>query len=122
MKLYRVIIPVSDISKAAKFYSSIFGVPGKRVSPGRHYFNMGGVIFACFDPKSDGDDRTLGPNPDHVYISIDDLEAFYEKVKSNGAGYISEIMDQPWGEKIFYFDDPFGNKLGIVKKGTEFTG
>ena len=122
LKLFRVILPVKDIDKAAKFYSSIFGVPGKRVSQGRHYFNMGGVILACFDPKADGDDYELGANPDHIYISIDDIEGLHDKVNSAGCKYISEIMDVPWGEKLFYFNDPFHNKIGIVKKGTEFTG
>ena len=111
-----------DINKAAKFYSSIFGVPGKRVSQGRHYFNLGGVILACFDPKSDGDDFELGPNPDHIYISSDDLENLHLKVSSAGCEYISESSDAPWGEKLFYFNDPFHNKIAVVKKGTEFTG
>ncbi len=122
LKLFRVILPVSEIERAAKFYSSIFGVPGKRVSPGRHYFNMGGVILACHDPESDGDDHELRPNPDHIYLSVKDIESLHDKVNSAGCEYISEIIDAPWGEKIFYFNDPFHNKIGIVKKGTEFTG
>ncbi|MDA0196304.1 MAG: VOC family protein [Bacteroidetes bacterium] len=122
LKLFRVIIPVSDVNKAAKFYSSIFGVPGKRVSKGRHYFNMSGVTFACYDPVADGDGEGIGPNPDHVYISVEEFDDLYNKVKSAQASYVSEIIDQSWGERIFYFNDPFGNKLGIVKKGTEFTG
>lgn len=122
LKLFRVIVPVNNIDKAAKFYSAIFGVPGKRVSPGRHYFNMGGITLACFDPRADGDDFDLGANPDHIYISVDDIEGLYDKVKSAGCEYISEIMNAPWGENIFFFNDPFHNKIGIVKKGTEFTG
>ena len=83
---------------------------------------MGGVILACFDPRSDGDDFDLGPNPDNIYISVDDIESLHDKVNSAGCEYISEIIDASWGEKIFYFNDPFHNKIGIVKKGTEFTG
>ena len=90
LKLFRVIIPVNGINKAAKFYSAIFGVPGKRVSPGRHYFNMSGVILACYDPIADGDENSLGPNPDHVYISTDDLDDLHDKVKSVQASYVSK--------------------------------
>ncbi|MGA3068293.1 MAG: VOC family protein, partial [Tepidisphaeraceae bacterium] len=61
-KLFRVILPVSDIEAATKFYSELLADPGRRVSPGRHYFNCGGVILACFDPKADGDDFDPTPN------------------------------------------------------------
>lgn len=47
--LFRVILPVSDIEVAAAFYAGILGVPGDRVSPGRHYFPCGGTILACYD-------------------------------------------------------------------------
>src|SRR5262249_9172362 len=45
-KLFRVILPVSNIETAAKFYALILGLPGERVSPGRHYFNCDGTILA----------------------------------------------------------------------------
>ena len=66
-KLYRVIIPVSDIDTAQQFYSQIFDDAGSRVSPGRHYFDCEGTILACYDPGADGDAHEARPNPDHVY-------------------------------------------------------
>jgi len=54
-KLFRVILPVSDIERAAAFYKSVLGVAGVRVSSGRHYFDCDGTILACFDPNADGD-------------------------------------------------------------------
>ena len=56
MKLYRIILPDGDIDAAAQFYSSILNDRGERVSPGRHYFNLEGVILACYDPRADSDD------------------------------------------------------------------
>jgi catechol 2,3-dioxygenase-like lactoylglutathione lyase family enzyme len=54
-RLYRVILPVSDIERAAEFYGLMLGHRGERVSPGRHYFDCGGTILACYDPAADGD-------------------------------------------------------------------
>lgn len=62
-RLYSVILPVTDINKAAAFYSKIFGIGGKRVSDGRHYFDCDGTILACYDPKAEGDKIIIGPNP-----------------------------------------------------------
>lgn len=54
-RLYRVIVPVVGIEASASFYAAVLGEPGRRVSPGRHYFDCEGTILACFDPEADGD-------------------------------------------------------------------
>ena len=48
-KLFRVILPVSNIERAAFFYAEVFQSPGQRVSPGRHYFDCGGTILVCYE-------------------------------------------------------------------------
>jgi len=112
-KLFRVILPVTDIEK---------GIPGKRVSSGRHYFDCGGTILACFDPKADGDDFVLGPNPDRIYFAVDDLEQKFAVARDALSSSPSEIKVRPWGERSFYMKDPFGNKICFVDEKTMFTG
>jgi uncharacterized glyoxalase superfamily protein PhnB len=122
-RLFRVIIPVSNIEAAAAYYSAILEQPGKQISPGRHYFGCGSAILACFDPRSDGDPWDAKPNPDHVYFTVDDLDACYARVTGQPNGNILKpIETQPWGERSFYCSDPFGNKLCFVDERTVFTG
>ena len=121
--LFRVILPVSDISKAERFYSDLLGIPGNRVSPGRHYFDCGGTILACYDPVADGDPTQAKPNPDHVYFSVADLEACFQRAQSAGCTWIEEkIQTRSWGERSFYAKDPFGNPICFVDEKTVFTG
>jgi catechol 2,3-dioxygenase-like lactoylglutathione lyase family enzyme len=121
IRLYRVILPVSDIERAKVFYGTLLGAEGKRISPGRHYFGCEGVILACFDPRADGDPWDATPNPDHVYFSVDDLEGVFGRAGSAGARILQPIEVQPWGERSFYASDPFGNKLCFVDSRTLFT-
>jgi catechol 2,3-dioxygenase-like lactoylglutathione lyase family enzyme len=121
IRLYRVILPVSDIERAQVFYTALLGFEGKRISPGRHYFGCDGVILACFDPRADGDSWDATPNPDHVYFSVDDLEGVFGRAGSAGARILRPIEVQPWGERSFYASDPFGNKLCFVDSRTLFT-
>ena len=79
-RLFRVIVPVSSIEEATVFYSAVLDQPGRRISPGRHYFGCGGTILACFDPRADGDSWDAAPNPDHVYFAVDDLEEYLRRV------------------------------------------
>ncbi len=130
-KLFRVILPVSNLEQAAEFYAAVLSTPGIRVSQGRHYFDCGGVILACFDPRQDGDDFDLRPNPDHLYFAVENLEATFEACKKAGAKFASgevhgdaagKIAKRPWGERSFYIIDPFGNPICFVDQSTLFKG
>ena len=121
-KLFRVILPVTDIDRAEKFYSGLLSIKGKRVSSGRHYLDCDGTILACFDPRADTDKFDLGPNPDHIYFSVDDLEEVHSRALKLGCEILDPIGIRPWGERSFYLKDPFGNKLCFVDARTVFIG
>ena len=122
-RLFRVILPVTDIERATRFYQHVLNTPGQRVSGGRHYFDCGGTILACFDPRADGDDLDARPNPDHVYFAVSDLEAVFERAKAAGCAKLNDaIRTQPWGERSCYAQDPFGNPICFVDERTVFTG
>jgi catechol 2,3-dioxygenase-like lactoylglutathione lyase family enzyme len=130
-RIYRVILPVDDIETSATFYTSLFGIEGMRVSPGRHYFDTGPVVLALYDPKADGDPQPARPNADHVYFAVDDLEAVFARAErlgglspdvGDGSLPMGRIARRPWGERSFYLKDPSGNPLCFVDATTVFTG
>jgi predicted enzyme related to lactoylglutathione lyase len=122
-RLFRTILPVSDIARAEAFYTRLFGVSGRRVSPGRHYFDVG-VILALVDPRADGDDYDARPNLEHAYFAVRDLDAVQRRAAELGAldTAMGAIETRPWGERSFYARDPFGNPLCFVDASTLFTG
>jgi predicted enzyme related to lactoylglutathione lyase len=130
-RLFRVILPVSDIDRAARFYAAVFEHDGVRVSGGRHYFSCGSVTLACYDANADGDATAFSPNPEWLYFEVADLHATLARVRSAGGTLVAgdvhgdpagQIARRPWGEVSFYAMDPFGNRICFVEKGTAFTG
>jgi len=130
-KLFRVLLPVSDIDQATRFYRAVLGVEGVRVSGGRHYFDLDGTILACFDPRADGDGYDARPNAEYWYIAVADLERTYGRCRGAGATFdgeklagspLGEIAARPWGERSFYIRDPSGNPICFVDASTIFTG
>ena len=123
-KLYRIILPVPDIEKAEKFYAQTLEQPGIRVSPGRHYFNLGGTILACYDPGADGDEPGTWQFHENqfIYISVPNLQSVQNDMKKLDCQSIGEIREMPWGETLFYAKDPFGNPLCFVDERTVFLG
>jgi predicted enzyme related to lactoylglutathione lyase len=123
-RLSRVILPVSDIERAAAFYAQLFGMPGERASPGRHYFDCGGTILACYDPMADGDGREDGwafHPKQYLYFAVPDLEATLERARAAGASLDTAIVAMPWGERMFCARDPFGGRICCVDERTLFT-
>lgn len=127
MELFRVILPVEDIDGAAAFWSEVLGgVAGQRVTGGRHYFEYGGTLLACWDPVADGDPGFPGPNPGTVYLSTSEALTTVRE-RAVGAGAVpdeqrGEIDRRPWGEWSFYARDPWGNRFCVVSSGTEYRG
>ena len=124
-RLFRVIVPVTDIEHAAAFYGALLAIPGRRVSAGRHYFDCGGTLLACYDARADGDapSEPLRPNPEHLYFAVSDLEHAFDRAFEAGCRQLDAAIEiRPWGERSFYLVDPFGNQLCFVDERTLFTG
>ncbi len=125
LDLYRVILPVKDIEAAVRFYHLVLGIGGERVSPGRHYFACGQTILACYDPVADGDEIGTGwlhHASQYIYFSTNELEAALDSVRDAGGQIEAPIETKPWGERMFYAKDPFGNPISFVDERTVFRG
>jgi predicted enzyme related to lactoylglutathione lyase len=129
-RIYRIIMPVTDLEKAVQFYRTLLDQDGHRISPGRHYFGCGNVVLALYNPKADGDPTEPRPNFDHVYFAVADIDDAYQRAEragglstamGDGNLPMGRIVRRPWGERSFYMHDPSGNPLCFVDESTTFT-
>ena len=127
-KLFRVILQVPDLDRAAEFYSKLLDDEGRRIPrASRYYFDCGPVILALVDPTAEEEAKPL---PDYIYFAVNNLEDVYARARELGClstedvhgDSAGEIVVRPWGERSFYVDDPWGNGLCFVDEKTLFTG
>ena len=127
--LFRIILQVSDLDKAAQFYASLLADEGRRIPrASRHYFDCGPVILALVDVTAGGEEAK--PLPDHIYFAVNNLEDVHARASELGClstddvhgASAGEIVKRPWGELSFYVEDPWGNGLCFVDETTLFTG
>ena len=128
-KLFRIILQVNDLDKAAEFYSKLLDDPGRRIPrASRHYIDCGPVILALVDVTAGGEQAK--PLPDYIYFAVGNLEKIHSRATELNClssadvhgGSAGEIVVRPWGERSFYVADPWGNGLCFVDDGTLFTG
>jgi predicted enzyme related to lactoylglutathione lyase len=127
-KIFRIILQVDDLDRAAEFYTKLLDDPGRRIPrASRHYIDCGPVILALVDVTAGGEQAK--PLPDYIYFAVGDLEKVYARAKEldclasqnvHGAS-AGEIVVRPWGERSFYVADPWGNGLCVVDENTLFT-
>ncbi len=109
-------IPVSDLDKAASFYSDLFGwkiaeAPGYEGYPmwqAPNEISGGGLA-----PRSD--DFTQPRS----YVEVDSIEETLEKATANGAKVVlgkTDISETSWWAVL---EDPDGNSIGLYEGHTE---
>ncbi len=121
--VFRIFVPVSDLTEAVSFYQQLFNAQGRSIRGGRHYFDSGPVVLAIVENSGP-------PISGHVYFAVSNLEMVFKRAKKldclentdvHGQP-ASEVVVRPWGERSFYVRDPFGNGLCFVDEQTLFTG
>ena len=121
--LFRVALQISDLDKAAAFYSKLLDDAGIRIPRGsRHYFNCGPVILALIDLAAGGEQPK--PTPDYIYFAVDNLKDVFERARSLNClskdryhdQKAGEIVSDPWGEISFYVEDPGGMVCALSMK------
>lgn len=78
-QLIRAAVQVSNLKKAAAFYSKFLGADGREIRGSRQHLDCGSVILALLDPTSVGEQAK--PNPDYVYFSLQDLEKAFGRAR-----------------------------------------
>ena len=110
-----------DPAGTAEFYRAVFGwnirpIPAldyQLVEPG----GPGGIGGGIMKPKS-------GPWPAKLalYIDVDDLDRFGDKIRRAGGKILVDKVDVPGVGQLSLFEDPDGRVLGMWKQLKEAAG
>jgi catechol 2,3-dioxygenase-like lactoylglutathione lyase family enzyme len=104
--IFYVFANVSDLARSKKFYAETLGWQLGTDEPGVAGFSFGsGYLVIHADERSKDTRRYAGGM--HVAVQVDDARAEHARLRGLGVE-VSEIYEQPWGERNFSFDDPDG--------------
>ena len=51
----------------------------------------------------------------YLTVEVDDVDAWYEKIKAKGIAITVELRDEPWGDRHFAIEDPNGIGIDMVR-------
>lgn len=122
--LFRINVEVDALDRAAAFYAELLEQEGRIQMGSRCYFRAGQVTLQVVQvPEPQLAAKAL-------YFATDDIEGVHARAASLGclSGEMvhgtpaGDVVVRPWGERSFYAQDPAGNPLCFVDKGTIYAG
>ena len=118
-------LSVADLDRSVAFYGSILGgqetyrFPAEG-SPDFVVLRIGssdiGLAKIGSAPPLHG--RPLRPATGHrveLCVYVDDVDEAIEALRAIGAPVVVEPVDQPWGERVAYVEDPDGNLVMLTR-------
>ena len=110
------ILHVDDVESAASFYTSTFGF--EVVNRNEDEAGALEFVFLGLEPYGIGVARRP-PGVEHevaLWLYTDDVDAAAAGLRAAGATEVLPPTDQPWGERMCTFVDPYGHLLHVGAK------
>ena len=113
---------VKDLKRTEKFYEALGFAARKRAQ--NHitmYSNWFWVDFVAIDSEDKPEFQKEAHSSDkgaglYIYLSVDNVDEFYQELVAKGFKPSSEPRDWPWGNREFVIRDPDGYKLVIFRR------
>ena len=113
--IMQILVPVTDVEKAADFYEHVLGLPLLFKYPGNAFFVADGVrLYLARPTDADFDGRAS------IYFRVDDVTTTFERLVGAGATAreAPEIAhrDEAYDLWLAFVQDPDGNNIGLMRE------
>ncbi len=107
------ILYVADVEASARFYESAFAFDRTYT-----WTDDGLVTFIALRRGDShlGLGHGDGRGGFELCVYVEDVDEASAVLRGLGAREVSPPADQPWGERLAYFDDPDGHRLHVTAK------
>jgi catechol 2,3-dioxygenase-like lactoylglutathione lyase family enzyme len=103
--IFYVFALVSDLARSKKFYGDVLGWQLTTDETDVAGFAFGSGYLVIHADNSQPAARKASSM--HVEVQVDDVDTEHARLQKLGIK-VSELQDQHWGERNFYFSDPDG--------------
>lgn len=119
--IMQILVPVTDIDRAAEFYEDVLGLPLLFEYPGNAFFDADGMRLYLAQPTEEAFDGRAS-----IYFRVEDVTGTLERLEAKGA-QVRERPEIVFGTDAYdlwlaFVQDPDGNNIGLMReapKGTE---
>lgn len=108
----RHVIAVPDLAASQAFYRDVLGFRIVEVGdPGWRFYQLGEAIIMAGECADAIAPAELGDHSYFAYFEIDDIDAYFEAVRSAGAKIIKPVRNEPWNTREFAIRTIDGHRI-----------
>ena len=113
--IMQILVPVSDVERAAEFYEHVLGLPLLFTYPGNAFFDADGVrLYLAKPTEADFDGRAS------IYFRVDDVTGTLARLEARGAPVrirpTIAHRDADYDLWLAFVNDPDGNNIGLMRE------
>jgi catechol 2,3-dioxygenase-like lactoylglutathione lyase family enzyme len=111
----QILVPVTDVDRAADFYEHVLGLPLVFRYPGTAFFDGNGTRLYLAKPTDPDFEGTAT-----IYFRVGDVTATFERLAAAGAtvrsGPVIAHRDDAYDLWLAFIRDPDGNNIGLMRE------
>ncbi len=107
----RHVLAVNDLKASARYYINVLGFTRDFAVDGWEFLSFGDfkvMLGECPDevPASETNNHSY-----FAHVLVSNVDEIFEEYKANGATFIQEVADKPWGLREFGIVTPDGHRI-----------
>jgi catechol 2,3-dioxygenase-like lactoylglutathione lyase family enzyme len=106
-----LVLHVSDVSRAKKFYTDILGMTVYRENDRQVFLHAGQQGVALFKKQGESP-LTTGADLNHLALNV--ASGTYEALKADLEKHGVAVSGRPGDDRCIYFSDPDGHRLQLM--------
>ena len=108
------VIAVPNLQKSAAFYRDVLGFTVDSVSdPGWLFYRCGDCTIMAGECVNAIPPSQLGDHAYFAYLQVENIDSFYESVRTSGAQICKAIRDEPWQMREFGVVTADGHRIMV---------
>jgi catechol 2,3-dioxygenase-like lactoylglutathione lyase family enzyme len=109
--LQTIVLFVSDVERAARFYRDELGLDQVYASEDRLALSCGPIRLLLHPSE----EPARGVSNVELYFQVDDVDEAVSRLRARGVGVLVEPTDEPWGERDAGVLDPDGYPVYLTQ-------
>lgn len=114
-QIMQILVPVTDLDRAAAFYADVLGLPLLMRYPGNAFFDVDGVRLYLATPTEPGYAGLAT-----IYFRVEDVSATFASLEERGASVrvrpTIAHRDAGYDLWLAFVTDPDGNNIGLMRE------
>jgi uncharacterized glyoxalase superfamily protein PhnB len=109
------VLAVHDLDASAEWFERVLGAQRHDPVPGWAFCRAGSVTFMLGCCPDEPPASAIGDHNYVAYLTVDGVDAFYERAVLAGAEVLKAPTDEPWGRREMALRSPDGHRLVLAE-------